>query len=433
MQRQLHPVSIDRHRFAQRAVLLLLILCVGVAPASAQTSLRNRAGRSWPNERAALTLDSAIARALAVNPDLVTARLRIDSAHAERAIASGYPNPTVSATPGNPSQYGVQIPLDVGPARHFRVKVTSEGEGAARLDTRDVERQTIFAVRQAFFDILLADSLRSLAAEQADGFRRLLAADSARLRVGSIAERDIVTTRLQLAHAEATLARSEVQRHATRLALEALMASAPDTSLLISGSLAYRPVAIDADAVLALALARRPDLAAATMRVTQSSAALSLARANLLPMPVVGGVYQPAQPFASGSHYAPSVGITLPLLYSFRGERARAKASLAAATIATERARMQVRADVSQAFDSYLSARELADRYACGLLADATGALEAARYAYDRGASSLLDLLEAIRAYGDTRSDYFTASHDYWVSVFALERAAGEDFISEVR
>jgi outer membrane protein TolC len=59
--------------------------------------------------------------------------------------------------------------------------------------------------------------------------------------------------------------------------------------------------------------------------------------------------------------------------------------------------------------------------------------LEAARYAYDRGATSLLDLLEAIRAYGDTRSDYFTAVHDYWVSVFSVERAAGVDLIAEAR
>jgi cobalt-zinc-cadmium efflux system outer membrane protein len=174
-------------------------------------------------------------------------------------------------------------------------------------------------------------------------------------------------------------------------------------------------------------------LAAASLRAAQSSAAFSLARANLLPVPIAGVAYQPAQPFASGSRYAPAVGVTVPLLYVFRGEQARARAAAAAAVVASERTKLQVRSDVSLALDSYLAARELANRYACGLLADATSALEAAQYAYDRGATSLLDLLEAIRAYGDTRSDYFTAVHDYWVSVFALERAAGDDFIPEAR
>jgi cobalt-zinc-cadmium efflux system outer membrane protein len=202
----------------------------------------------------------------------------------------------------------------------------------------------------------------------------------------------------------------------------------PDTSLHIVGRLAYRSVNVNGDSVLAVALARRPDLLAASDRLAQSSAAQSLARATLVPVPVFGAVYQPAAPFASGQHVAPSLGLTVPVLYLFGGERARAAAGKAAAEVAMDRTRMQIRSDVAVAFDGYSTARELADRYSCGLLADAAGLLEAARYAYQRGASGLPDLLEAIRAYADTRSDYLTAVHDYWVSVFALERASGVDF-----
>jgi outer membrane protein TolC len=402
-------------------VVLPLIAC-GVA-ASLATSARAQANP-------ALTSDAAIARALSRNPDLLTAQLRVDSAGAERRIAAGLPNPTLSATPGSPSQYAVQLPIDVGPARHFRIRVAGEGVNAARFDVLDARRQVVFNVRQAFYDALLADSLRSLAADQVATFRELLAADSARLASGSIAERDVVATRLQLAHAEAVLARAVVQQHTTRLALEAVSGGTTiDTSLLISGSLAYRPIDIAPDSVVTVALRRRPDYLAAETRVTQSSSALSLARANLIPVPVIGGVYQPAQAFASGAYVAPSIGLTVPVLYAFGGERARARSSLAAARVQADRTALQIRADVTLAFDGYRSARELADRYACGLLVDAAGALEAARYAYTRGATALPDLLEAVRAYADTRSDYLTAVHDYWVSIFALERATGIDFV----
>lgn len=380
----------------------------------------------------ALTLDAAIERALAGNADLLAARLRVDSARAEGTIAQALPNPTFSATPANPSQYALQLPLDLGPARHFRVRTAAEGIDAARLDALDSRRQIVFAVREAFYDVLLADSLNALAADQADTFRRLLAADSVRLRSGSIAEREIVTTRLQLAHAEALVARAVVQRHATRLALQELMGlEQPDTALRITGQLAYRPLALRSDSVLALADARRPDLAASERRVAQAASAVSLANANLLPVPVVGAVYQPAQPFASGSHTAPAIGLTLPLLYAFGGERSRARASRAAAQIASRHVRARIRSDVALAFDEYVTARSLADRYACGLLDDAAGALVAARYAYDRGATALPDLLEAIRSYGDTRTDFLTAVHDYWVSLFALERAAGSDLLQD--
>ena len=61
----------------------------------------------------------------------------------------------------------------------------------------------------------------------------------------------------------------------------------------------------------------------------------------------------------------------------------------------------------------------------------AEAALEGARYAYDRGATGLPDFLEAARTYAETRSDYLTAVHDYWVGLFGLERAAGIDFVDD--
>ena len=418
-----------RGAFASRCARALLfgiahfpLLCANALPARAQSSR----GAASPG----LTLDDAVARARSRNPDLVAARLRVDSAHAEHKIAAAIPNPLLSATPSNPTQYSAQLPLDVTVARHYRMRASSEGESAARFDVLDTERQLLYAVRQAYYDVLLADSLRSLASDQADTFRRLLEADSVRLRSGSVAERDVVTARLQLAHAEALLARATVQQHATRLTLELLMGEPDqDTTLLISGALTYQPRAVMTDSLLALAITHRPDLQSSSVRVSQSTSALALARAALIPVPVVGAVYQPSQPFASGEHVAPSLGLTIPLFYLFSGERARARASVEAARVSATRTQLQIHSDVTLAVDAYLSAKELADRYACGLLTDASGALEGARYAYDRGATALPDLLEAIRSYADTRSDYLTAVHDYWVSLFALERAAGIDFV----
>lgn len=400
---------------------------VGVAAGLVSTCpLSSRAGAQAA--AAPLTLDAAVEHAIAHNPEIAVAGLRIDSARAEWRIARALPNPQMSVTPSNPTQYTIQLPLDIMPARHFRVKAADEGANAARLDLADERRQVVFTARQAFYDVLLADSLHGLASQQAETFRRLLAADSVRLRAGSIAERDVVTARLQLAHAEALLARAVVQQHGARLALSAAMGQAVgDTSMVIAGALTYSPVLVNPESLLAVARSHRPDFAAARERVSQSASALALARSELVPVPLIGGVYQPAQPFGSGSHVAPAIGLTIPILYAFGGERERARASLAAARVTVERTALQLRMDVTVAFDAYVTARSVADRYRCGLLDDASGALEDARYAYERGATALPDLLEAIRAYADTRADYLNAVHDYWVSLFALERAAGVD------
>ena len=81
------------------------------------------------------------------------------------------------------------------------------------------------------------------------------------------------------------------------------------------------------------------------------------------------------------------------------------------------------------ALDAYRSARGLAERYEGGLLAQADSALEMARYAYRAGTASLIDLLDAIRTYADTRADYNIAVHDYWVAVYGLDRAVGKDLL----
>jgi len=73
----------------------------------------------------------------------------------------------------------------------------------------------------------------------------------------------------------------------------------------------------------------------------------------------------------------------------------------------------------------------LAERYQAGLLAKSTTALESTRFAYQQGAVSLLEMLDAVRTYGDTRAEYYGAVHDAWVAAYALSRAVGADIVRE--
>jgi len=85
-----------------------------------------------------------------------------------------------------------------------------------------------------------------------------------------------------------------------------------------------------------------------------------------------------------------------------------------------------VAAELAVAVDSFRAGRDLATRYV-GLVVKAAAALETARFAYQSGATSQLDLLDAIRTYSDTRANYYSALRDYWVSLYALDRAVGMD------
>ncbi|MFI5310324.1 MAG: TolC family protein [Gemmatimonadales bacterium] len=377
-----------------------------------------------------LTLDEVLAQALGASPDLRTAWLRADSAHAEQRIARALPVLALATIPAVPFQYSATVPLDIGPERIFRTRVAARGLDAALADTADTRRQVVFAARQGFYDILLGEALRDIAREQRDILRQLLAADSVRLRTGDVPARDVTKSEVELARAEADLTRTDAQVHAAKLSLQLLMGSEhPDTLFSVSGRLAYRAVDVPVDSLGVLAELGRADIVAAHERTEQSRAALSLANASLVPTPLASLVYQRGLPFDNGSNYAVGIGISMPLFSWSAGERERGRAGLESARVAERRTHAQVANDVQTALDAYRAARALAERYEGGLVAKSEAALETARYAYRTGAASLLELIEAIRTYAAIRSDQANAVHDYWVGVYALSRATGRDLV----
>jgi len=391
--------------------------------------------QSPPAPPAPPTMREVLDAALRSNPDIVAARLRVDSAHGEQRIARAIPNPVVNSAPNQPWQYTASVPLDITPQRLFRTRAAARGSDAALSDAADVIRQVTFAVSTAFYDVLLAEQTRGLADERRAIFRQLLSADSARLRAGDIPQRDVTKAELELARADAELLRAHAQAHVTRLALQLLMGlAAPDTSFTVFGALTYVPVIIPEDSLAVIAACSRPDLRAARERTAQSTAIKHLAAALWVPIPELtysyqhGGQFARGDLFTNGSSHAIGFGFTLPLFAWNGGEREKSSAGLEAAQLATTRTQAQIANDIATSVDAYHSARALAERYESGMLERARSVLETARYAYGTGAISLLELLDAIATWSDTRSDYYAALHDYWVSVYAVARAAGRDF-----
>lgn len=392
-------------------ILASLVLLIPPASAGAQRSI---------------TLDAALALAMRASPDVVASRLRVDSARAEVRAAGALPNPVFQSIPNVPFQYGVTLPLDLGPQRSSRVRLQRLGFAAAGGDLEDTHRLVRFGVRQAYVDAQLAETLRRVVTDERDIVRQLLAADSVRLRAGDIAMRDVTRTELELMRAEAAVQRADAGVRATRLALQlAIGAARPDTGLAVADTL-RPPDELLAPAPSAPAeVDQRADVRAAKARVGASNAGVDFARAQLLPAPQLGLVEQPSAPFMSGRHEALALTFTLPLLDQFAGQRSRAAAVLRAAEVDVERRRVRATAEIAETADSVHAAAGMVARYRAGLLARADSALAMTRYAYASGAASLAELLDAVRTHVETRAEYATAVHDYWVSAYAYRRSTG--------
>jgi outer membrane protein TolC len=320
----------------------------------------------------------------------------------------------------------------VGPQRTYRVRAARDGITAAGHDVRDTERQILFAVRAAFYDLVLADTLRAISREQHDIFRDLLAADSARVRAGDAPERNLVKSALELAKADAALARAEAAVRSGRLALQAAMGVArPDTALVVRGTLAARPLPALVTLPRDSAIDSRADVRAAHARARASEDSRRFAASLLVPVPGLILVQQRDEPFPNGQHYALGITAQLPVWNWFSGERERADASVRQSYVAEERVRVQAYAEIVGALDQFHAAEQLARKLDAALLDKARAAFETARFAYAAGAIAYIELLDAVRTYGEIRADAATAGHDYWVSAYAVARALDREVVAQ--
>ncbi len=411
--------------FARLGAVLAGAWCLTVGSASLFA-------QSASNQSAAgITLPEAIRRALRENPDVLVSRATVDSAVAERHIAGALPNPVLAGLPNSPYQYSATIALDVTPQRYYRTRTASLGASAVSFDQHDVDRQVTLNVARSFYDALLGQEKLKLAIANRDAIAQILRADSARFEAGDVPALSLSRSEVELVRADADLERQRGEVRADRLALEtAIGAEHTDTSFSALGTLDYKSSNVNGDSALAIARAHRPDLLAARERVTQSQSAKSAAASLLFPTPQFSYVRQTGGPFDTGHFYSYGLSFELPSLNVYRGERERAAAGATAAAVNARRADAQVERDVVSAYAEYDAQRRLVERYRAGLLAKVDTGVAAVQYAYSRGAVSLLEVLDAVRAQQDVRTEYLTALHDYWVSVYALNAAAASDVVA---
>lgn len=130
----------------------------------------------------------------------------------------------------------------------------------------------------------------------------------------------------------------------------------------------------------------------------------------------------PAPPFTGVT-----VTVGVPLRFSNHNKGAVRAARLRAeqAETAYEQSRLRLRAELQDAYDGYVSSRELVRGYGSGVLAQAGDVLEGRMYSYSRGEVSLLEALEAQRAYNGVREGYVNALAAHAVALATLECAAG--------
>jgi len=400
-------------------VIALAATLVGVDVAAAQTRIER------------LTLDTAVATALARNPTLQAKALETQGLRANEVTAGLVPNPTATyqaeqlAARSLFPQHTVTVgqPIETGGKRRYRVESAQAATNVSRLEGVDLQRQVIFQVKKAFNDILVAQATVALAAENLRSLDEVERIQRIRADRGDISQLELVRLQVQRFTFERDAADARQAGEAARIVLKSIVG--PESlaeQVEIIGTLDYREIPLDLEALRQRAVEARPDLRAAAAAAAKARADVNLAKANAWWDFTPQLEYQRVD---GNNTFGAGISIPLRVFDRNQGEIARTQAEVKRLDALRQAALLQTLADVDTAYSTIRLQRDrvavLRDTY----LPKAEQARQTVEYAYRRGGVSLLDYLDAQRTFRETALEHLRALGNFWLAVYQVEAAVG--------
>jgi len=156
--------------------------------------------------------------------------------------------------------------------------------------------------------------------------------------------------------------------------------------------------------------------------VKASNSQYTLAKANGKQDYTVSGNYSHVNGLSALTF---SFSIPMPIFDRNQGEIARTRYAINQAKEQQSAATGQVLTDVKDAYEGVRSNDRLIQIYRSGVLDDSKRSRDISEYAYRRGATALLDFLDAERSYRATQLAYRQAVAAYLTAVEQLRQAVG--------
>jgi cobalt-zinc-cadmium efflux system outer membrane protein len=401
-----------------------------------------------------LSLDEVLSIFYQRNLDLIAAQYNIDRSLAEAVIASAIPNPTVgfqigelsasnmnkgsnatgcnhdsNVSCGAAEYYSFSQLIEVAGKRGLRIQSSGFATQAAESDFRDAVRIFSNMVRNSYYQLLQTQKNRWLAQEIVDHYEVISKANSLRMKKGDISESDFLRVKMEAMRGQADLDNAQAAVELAQADL-AVILRWPDKSLQFEAKELWPEVNnisqnLSKEDLISKALQQRPDLQGDKLRAEQADRQLELARRLKYPdVTVTGGYAHDPSNNALNTGFV-GVSVPLPLFYQYQGEADKAAVNLSQSRLAAEQTELGIRSDVIGALATWNSAKKIVQRFRDGLLDDALAVRNSSELAYSKGATSVLDFIEAQRSYKNVMRDYYAAEINRANAYYDLEKSLG--------
>ena len=417
-----------------------------------------------PSARA-VTLEASIQAALANSPTLQAAESRIDSAQAMLRQAQSYYFPSIGlaanyARSDNPPQafmmtlnqrtlnmmdpaFNPNEPDDTDNLRgsltaqwrlfdlqrdagkrmaRYGAQASAEGLAAAR-------NQLVHEITRGFYGVLQAKAFSDVQAQSVASIEESLRISQERFKAGSSVRTDVLNLETQLAQAREDLIKV---RNGAQLAVAALNAGIGDDLVTLDNIEPPDAASFQApppECTNPEAFENRPEWRAARLMRQIKEQDLKKAKGGYAPTVSAFGSFDEDSGNASDFEHSYMVGVAAEINL-FDGARTRAavqaaQAELEAARAEEQKARLNLRLDLTQAF---LGTRDAWERLEVTRrsLESAQEAQRIIREQYEQGAADISILLQTQVGVTAMQTRHAAAQYDYLTALSNLQRAKGE-------
>lgn len=392
---------------------------------------------------AVLDINQAISEALDKNLSLVAERYNISIADAKIIQARLRPNPVLSlgldyqdilrehftlAGGQGPPEWNARVDylFERGGKRQNRIAVAENAKEVAKFQLLNTTRSLVLDVQNSFLDVQAAKQSLALATENFTSLNEIVRINSERVRAGDLAQIDEMRSRVAALQSRNAVAAAELKLRTAKTRLQ-LLIGRPNVSesFDVAGDIRRDDKLLALAELQGAALQLRPDLLA-----LRSDQARSLAD-------VRSQLAQGKVDFTIGTQYhrqydiihADSMGFFLsapiPIFNRNQGEVERARQEQRQIISRTQALEAGIANELTTAFQQYSSSQKLLQDIENNMLAEAREVRRIMEYSYKRGEATLLEFLDAQRAFNDTMQNYNDARSDYARSLYLLDSVSG--------
>jgi len=382
-----------------------------------------------------LSLTEAKNTAFARNWDLLAAQSGVDSATAQLIVTKEFPNPSASLYSAKIGERTASTPLgnnlwernydsiaavsqliEIGGKRHDRQAAARASLLSAKARFYDAKRTLDQGVTKAYIAALLAGETARNLSESARYMRHEATIAEAQRAAGDLSDADTKTIEINAEQFELQAKTAEATAVQARIAVEVLMGVDEPKGNWIPEDRLEKLVTTSAPAEESdtNTNAERPDVLAAETDVRAAESNLKLQKAERIPDPTfsIGVEHEPPCGGPDANTFNIGVSFPLPIWNQNGGNIKAARAALDQSRIVLGQLKAQAVADLANAETAYNEAYLRCLRYRDQTVPKSAKVRETIEFKYEKGAATLLDLLNAEQTDNTVRLAFAQAMND---------------------